>query len=94
MTSGYSSPGVTTSGCPTPLSVVAVSQVDPEVTVKEIGAPLVDMLTVCVAGGLGGVAKFSVVTLNISVDGAGVTTSVTGIVTGATPVTVRVTLEA
>jgi hypothetical protein len=73
--------------------VVAVSQVAPDVAVKEIGAPFVVIVMVCDAGGLGGVVKFNVVVLNISVDGAGVTTSVTGMVTGATPVTVRVTVD-
>jgi hypothetical protein len=91
--SGYSSPAVTTSGCPTPLRVVTVSQVEPDVAVKEIGAPLVDILTSCVAGELGGETKFRVVVLNVSVDEAGITTNVTGIVTGATPVTVTVTDE-
>jgi hypothetical protein len=73
--------------------VVTVSQGEPDVAVNEIGAPLVDIVTVWVAGGLGGVAKGTLVALNVSVDGAGVTTSVTGIVTGATPVTVNVTLD-
>lgn len=60
---------------------------------NEIGAPLVDIVTGCAAGELGGDTKFSVVALNVSVDGAGVTSNVTGIVTGATPVTVTVTDE-
>jgi hypothetical protein len=51
------------------------------------------MVTICAAGVLGGDVKSSVVVLNDSVEGAGVTTSVTGIVTGATPVTVTVTDE-
>ena len=93
MVSGYSSPAVTTSGCPTPLSVVTVNQVEVDVAVKEIGAPLVDILTGCVAGELGGETKFRVVVLNVSVDEAGITTNVTGMVTGATPVTVTVTDE-
>jgi hypothetical protein len=61
--------------------------------VNEIGAPLVDMVIDCAAGELGGDTKFSVVVLNVNVDGAGVTTNVMGIVTGATPVTVTVTDE-
>jgi len=61
--------------------------------VNEIGAPLVDMVTDCVGGELGGETKFSLVALNVSVDEAGSTTNVTGIVTGATPVTVTVTDE-
>jgi hypothetical protein len=73
--------------------VVTVNQGEPDVAVNEIGAPLVDIVTVWVAGGLGGVAKGTLVALNVSVEGAGVTTSVTGIVTGATPVTVNVTLD-
>jgi phosphoribosylcarboxyaminoimidazole (NCAIR) mutase len=58
-----------------------------------MGAPLVDIVTDCAAGELGGETKFSVALLNISVEGAGVTTSVTGMVTGATPVTVTVIAE-
>jgi hypothetical protein len=73
--------------------VVAVSQADADVAVKEIGAPLVDSLTVWAAGGFGGEVKFSVVALNVSVESAGVTTSVTGIVTDVTPATVSVTDE-
>lgn len=51
------------------------------------------MLTDCAARGIGGATKFRVVALSVSVDGAGVTTSVTGTITGATPETVMVTLE-
>jgi hypothetical protein len=53
----------------------------------------VDKVTVCAAG-FGGAVKFSVVALNTKSDGAGVTTIVTGTVTGvATPVTVTVMVE-
>src|SRR5579859_7889862 len=65
--SGYSSPAVTTSGCPAPLSVVTVSQGAPDVAVNEIGAPLVVMVTTCAAGGIGGATKFRVVELNVRV---------------------------
>ena len=55
---------------------------------NEMGAPLVDIVNDCAAGELGGERKFNVGVLNVSVEGAGVTTSVTGMVIGATPVTV------
>jgi len=58
-----------------------------------MGAPLVDIVTDCAAGELGGERKFNVGLLNVSVEGAGVTTSVTGMVTGATPLTVTVIAE-
>jgi len=72
-----------------PSGVCAVSHTEPVVTVNEIGAPLVESVTVWFAGGNGGAAKFNVVALSDRVDGAGVTTSVTGIVVIA-PLTVTV----
>ena len=57
-----------------------------------MGVPFVDSVTVC-AGGIGGVAKFSVVALKTTVDGGEVTAKVTGMLKGfVMPVTVTVTV--
>jgi hypothetical protein len=53
---------------------------------------LVESVTVCVAGVIGGAVKVSDVALKVRVEGGSVTVNVTGTLNGfATPVTVTVT---
>ena len=72
-----------------------VIQVAPDVAVKEIGEPLVDNVTVCVADGSGGAANARVAGVKVKVEGGAVTFRFTVTTTGdATPVTVIVTEDA
>jgi hypothetical protein len=82
-------------GKTTPTAGLTCSQaVVPAVAVNEMGALVVESRTVWpVPGGRTGTVKVRLVALSASVDGAALTVSVTGMLTGATtPVTVTVTL--
>jgi hypothetical protein len=78
-----------------PTAGETVIHVAPEVTVYEIGAPLVDKVIVWDTDGSGGARKARVAGLKLKVDGAAVTLRFTAITAGdATPVTVIVTDDA
>lgn len=80
-------------GSTTPTDGLTVSHGEPEVAVNEIGAPLVDNVTVWSGTGTGGAVRLNAVGLTVSVEGGAVTVRFTGIDTGvATPDTVTTTV--
>ena len=84
----FSAPGKTT-----PTAGATVSHFAPAVAVNEIGAPLVVSVTVCAEVVEGATVSVMMEELSASVGKGGATTSVTGIETTGSPLTVMVTVE-
>src|ERR1019366_5354016 len=84
---------VCSAGKTTPTVGDTVIHFAPEVAVNEMGAPSVESITVCTELEAGVILSVSVEALRPRSGNGGDTTSVTGIMTGARPVTVMVTVE-